>query len=204
MAGRWLPVADARYRVLDVHGTPAYKDGPYLRLFCRMSNVAAPWLELDLRNPLSEFATDLYLQPQAIELDHHPPAELLVRAGGRNDGNSSGTGLGYTLLLSLAPTPTVVWQSIDSCQRTVRPLLTAADTTEESSFPQGYSEDEVHRRIIVRQGVVHVSRIRQATTSELGEENLTPITPGRYRYQAGRFQRVISKSAGLESEYLPR
>jgi hypothetical protein len=108
MSGRWLPIADARYRVLDVHGTPAYADGPYLRLFCRTPRAAATWLELDLRNPLSEFLTDHYLQPQAIELDQHPPAELLVRLGGRNDGNSSGTGLGYTLLLSLATTPTVV------------------------------------------------------------------------------------------------
>lgn len=204
MAGRWVPVADVRYRVLDVHDTPAYEDGPYLRLFCRTSKAAATWLELDLRNPLREFRTDLYLQPQAIELDQRPPAELLVRLGGRNDGNSSGTGLGYTLLLSLRTTPTVVWQSLDSCQQTVRPLLTAADTSEENSFTQGYSEDEAHRCVTVRRGVVQVSRISQDPTSRLGEENLTPITPGHYRYQAGRFQRIGSRSAGFKSEYRPK
>jgi hypothetical protein len=200
MAGRWVPVADTCYRVLDVHDTPAYGEEPYLRLFCRTPKASATWLELDLRNPLREFLTDLYLQPQAIELDQRPPAELLVRLGGRNDGNSSGSGLGYTLLLSLANTPTVVWQSIDSCQQTIRPLLTAADTTEDNSFTRGYSEDEAHRRVTVRRGIVQVSRISQDPTSRLGEEKLTPITPGRYRYQAGRFQRIGSQSAGLKSE----
>jgi hypothetical protein len=204
MQGERLPVADARYRVLDVSNTPTHGDEPSLRFFCRAPNAPARWWELDLRNPLSEFMSDLYLAPQTIDLDQRPPAELLLRLGGRNDGNAAGTGLGYTLLLSLANTPTVVWQSIDSCQQTIRPLLTAADTTEETSFTRGYSEDEAHRRVTVRRGVVQVSRISQDTTNRLGEENLTPITPGRYRYQAGRFQRVVSESARLKSEYLPK
>lgn len=189
MPGRWLPVADARYRVLDVQGTPAGEDGPYLRLFCRTPGAVAQWLELDLRNPLGEFQTDLYLEPQAVELDRRPPAELLVRLGGRNDGNASGTGVGYTLLLSLAGPPTVIWQSVDDYQLTIRPLLTAADTTAENAFTSGYQEREVHRRVTVRGGRVQVARISQEADG-FDAEQLTPITPGSYWYQGGRFQRA--------------
>jgi hypothetical protein len=157
--------------------------------------------QLDLRNPLREFMSDLYLAPQLTDLDQRPPAELLLLLGGRNDGNAAGIGFGYTLLLSLANRPTVVWQSIDSCQQTIRPLLMAADTTEENSFTRGYSEDEAHRRITVWRGVVQVSRISQDTTSRLGEENLTPITPGA---DIATKRGAFSESTRRKSEYLPK
>jgi hypothetical protein len=193
MQGKRLPVADAQYRVLDVHNTLAYGGGPYLRFFYRLPRAPARWLELDLGNPLGEFLTDLYLQPQTVDLDQRSPAELLLRLGGRNDGNAAGMGLGYTLLLSLAGPPTVIWQSVDDCEQTIRPLLTEADSvdTEESSFTRGYREDEAHRRITVRRGLVQVSRISYSATDSLGKDNLTPITPGHYRYRQGRFQRIV-------------
>jgi hypothetical protein len=195
MPGKRLPVADSRFRVLDVHGTPTDGDGPYLHFFCRAPGTPTQWLELDLQQPLSEFLTDLYLEPHTVELDQRAPAEVLVRLGGRNDGNAAGTGVGYTLLLSLAGKPRVIWQSLDSWQQTTRPLLTEADTTDsaESSFTRGYRENEAHRRLTVRAGVVLVPRISYSATDGLGQEQLTPITPGRYRYQGAHFQRIGTK-----------
>jgi hypothetical protein len=139
--------------------------------------------------------TDFYLEPHTVELDQRAPAEVLVRLGGRNDGNAAGTGIGYTLLLSLAGKPRVIWQSLDSWQQTTRPLLTEADTTdsEESSFTRGYREEEAHRRLTVRAGVVQVPRISYSAMGGLSEEQLTPIMPGRYRYQGAHFQRVRTK-----------
>jgi hypothetical protein len=196
MPGKWLRVADTRFRVLDVHATPAYGDGPYLHFFCRAPGAPTRWLELDLQQPLNEFLTDLYVEPQTVELDQRAPAEVLLRLGGRNDGNASGTGVGYTLLLSLAGQPRVIWQSLDSWQETIRPLLTEADTTDsqESSFTRGYREDAVHRRVTVRAGAVQVPHISHSPADSLSEAHLTPITPGRYQYQQGHFQRMKTKS----------
>jgi len=196
MPGKWLPEADARFRVLDVHATPAYGEGPYLHFFCRAPGAPTRWLELDLQQPLNEFSTELYIEPQTIELDQRAPAEVLLRLGGRNEGNAAGTGVGYTLLLSLAGQPRVIWQSLDSWQQTTRPLLTEADTTDsqESSFTRGYREDEAQRRVTVHASAVQVPRISHRTAASLGEEHLTPITPGRYHYQQGHFQRMKTNS----------
>jgi hypothetical protein len=117
LPGKWLPVADTRFRVLDVHATPAYGDGPYLHFFCRAPGAPTRWLELDLQQPLNEFLTEFYIEPQTIDLDQRAPMEVLLRLGGRNDGNAAGTGGGYTLLLSLVGKPRVIWQSLDSVSR---------------------------------------------------------------------------------------
>lgn len=196
MSGKWLRVADTRFRVLNVHDTPAYGEGPYLHFFCRAPGAPIRWLELDLQQPLNEVLTELYMEPQTIELDQRAPAEVLLRLGGRNDGNAAGTGVGYTLLLSLAGKPRVIWQSLDSWQQTTRPLLTEADTTDsqENSFTRGYREDEVHRRVTVRAGAVQVPRLSHSPADSLCAEHLTPITPGRYRYQGKHFQRLKTKS----------
>jgi hypothetical protein len=192
LSGKWLPVADTRFRVLDVHDTPAYAEGPYLHFFCRAPGAPTRWLELDLQNPLSEVVTELYVEPHTVDLDQRPPAEVLLHLGGRNEGNAAGTGVGYTLLLSLAGKPRVIWQSLDSWQQTSRPLLTAADTTDsdETSFTRGYQETEVQRRVTVRAGAVQVSGLSYRTADSLGQAQLTPITPGRYRYEGERFQRL--------------
>jgi hypothetical protein len=188
MLGKRLPVADARFRVLDVHGTPAYEEGPYLHFFCRAPGTPTRWLELNLQHPLSEFLTDLYIEPHTIDLDQRAPAEVLVRLGGRNEGNAAGTGIGYTLLLSLAGEPRVIWQSLDRWEQTTRPLLTEADTadSEENAFTRGYREDEAHRRLTVRAGVIQVPRISYRTPDSRGQQQLTPITPGHYHYQGAR------------------
>ena len=136
------------------------------------------------------------MEPHTVDLDQRAPAEVLLRLGGRNEGNAAGTGVGYTFLLSLAGKPRVIWQSLDSWQQTTRPLLTEADTTDsdENSFTRGYREAEAQRRVTVRAGAVQVSRISYRTADSLGQEQLTPITPGSYRYEGEHFQRLKTKA----------
>jgi hypothetical protein len=166
----------ARYRV--------FYEAEALRLFYRPLASTTQWLEVDLA-PWLAGPSQPYLHAYVVDLDHHAPEEIMVKMGSGSYGSGYRTTIDQTLLLSLDGPPHLLWQSIDGRVEEVPP--TRADKKGEMI---GGNWAERRRTVAMRKGLVYVSSIHKSGKFEDPDPQLTPITPGYYQYQQGRFRRV--------------
>jgi hypothetical protein len=169
----------ARYRVF--HGEKEYEA---LRLFYCPLAPAARWIEFELTPWLGK-PSQPYLHAYVVNLDQHAPEEVLVKMSSGSYGSGYQTTVDQTLLLSLDGPPRLLWQSIDGRMEEVPP--TRANKAGELV---GGNWAEHRRTVAIRKGLIYVSRVQKAGTFEDPDPQLTPITPGYYQYQHGRFRRV--------------
>jgi hypothetical protein len=174
-----LADSTGRYRV--------FRGDDYLdrRLFYCPLSSAARWIEFDLNPWLKEYNELAYLHAYVVALDQRAPEEIMVKMGGGVYGSGYRTMIDQTLLLSLAGPPRLLWQSVDGRVEEI-----PATPEEKTGEMTGGSYAEHHRTVAMRQGRVYVSKVQKTGRFEHPDPKLTPITPGYYQYQAGRFRRV--------------
>lgn len=168
-----------RFRTIDFY------DGTGSHFFYREAGQPTSWTELNLSYWLSEFNSLPFISAREVALTPVGPPTLLLVAGGGVYGSGSGTQVNYTFIIDLAGLPTLVWQSADFCEEEIKPTqVNAEGEMEGGNFAQA------SRDISVRNGLVHVARMKQEGKFASTDNTTTPITPGYYRYQAGRFRWV--------------
>ncbi|RSK47554.1 hypothetical protein [Hymenobacter rigui] len=185
----------ARCRVFFGDGT----DDRQFRLFYRPLATPTRWVEINLNpwlrrlNPwLKENDNYLaYMHAYVVNLDRRGPEEIMVKTGGGTGVQGYRTVVDQTLLLSLDGPPRLLWQSIDGRREEVPPTPSV-----EPGERVGGNRAERSRTVALRNGLMYVSSIHKSGRFEEPDPQLTPITPGYYQYQKGRFRRVtLSKSA---------
>lgn len=168
-------------------------DDPQFRLFYRPRATPTRWLEIDLNpwlrrlNPwLKENDNYLaYMHAYVVNLNGRGPEEIMVKTGGGTGVQGYRTVVDQTLLLSLDGPPRLVWQSVDGRSEEV-PSTPSVEPGERV----GGNLAERSRTVALRKGLVYVSSIHKSGTFEEPNPQLTPITPGYYQHQKGRFRRV--------------
>ena len=194
-ATRWerqqrLGDSTARYRVFFGDGAD---DVRMFRLFYRPLATPARWVEFDLNpwlrrlNPwLNENDQYLaYMHVYVVNLDQRGPEEIMVKTGGGTGVQGYRTDVDQTLLVSLDGPPRLLWQSVDGRSELIPPI-----TSDEQGEMLGGNLAERSRTVAMRKGLVYVSRVHSLGKFEEPDPQLTPITPGYYQYQKGRFRRV--------------
>jgi hypothetical protein len=182
-----LEDSTGRYRVFHSD------DYVELLLFYRPLAAAARWIEFDLNPWLGEYKELNYLKAYVVQLDERAPEEIMVKMGGGSYGSGYRTMVDHTLLLSIDGPPRLLWHSIDSRVEEIPPYQS---NKAGEMIGGGYAERE--RTVAMRQGLVYVSPFKRNDKFEDPEPRLTPITPGYYQYQGGRFRRVPAPPKALK------
>jgi hypothetical protein len=175
---RMLVDSTARSRVF--HGEEKYGA---LRLFYCPVATPTRWVEFDL-SPWAVYEDLDYLHAYVVQLDQRGPEELLVKMGSGNYGAGYRTIAVQTLLLSLDGPPRLLWQSVDERLEEQAPIR------EKDKEDVGGNWAHYQRTVAMRKGLVYVSKVQKKGKFEDPDPQLTPITPGYYQYQQGRFRRI--------------
>jgi hypothetical protein len=175
---RMLVDSTARSRVF----CGEYESGA-LRLFYCPFATPKRWVEFDLR-PWAAYDDLDYVNAYVVQLDQRGPEELLVKMGSGEYGAGYRATAVQTLLLSLDGPPRLLWQSIDERLEEQLPIR------EKDKEDVGGSWAHAQRTVALRKGLVYVSKVQKEGKFEDPDPRLTPIAPGYYQYQRGRFRRV--------------
>jgi hypothetical protein len=154
-----------------------------LRLFYCPLATPTKWVEFDLR-PWAAYEDLDYLHAYVVQLDQRGPEELLVKMGSGEHGAGYNATAVQTLLLSLDGPPRLLWQSIDERLEEQAPIR------EKDKEDVGGNSAYCQRTVAMRKGLVYVSQVQKEGKFEDPDLQLTPIAPGYYQYQHGRFRRV--------------
>ena len=176
-----LEDSTGRYRVFH---SDDYVD---LRLFYRPLSANARWIEFDLNPWLADYKELNYFRPYVVQLDQQAPEEIMVKMGGGSYGSGYRTTVDRTLLLSIDGPPRLLWHSIDSRVEEIVPY-----ESNKRGEMIGGNYAAYQRTVAMRNGLLYVSKVQRQGKFDDADPKSTPITPGYYQYQGGRFRRVAA------------